>query len=70
MTLITGSERRFKSSYTRGPQKGGMGACSKCPKSVQLMCEDRCAAGRAVLCEFQTPEERELEYAFTQQTRL
>ena len=55
--------RRFKSSYTRGPQKGGMGACAKCPDNVRLMCEDRCAAGRAVLCEKQTEEERQRDYA-------
>ena len=54
--------RRFQSSYTRGPQKGGMGACSKCPENIRRMCEDRCASGRAVLCEKQTEEERQLEY--------
>ena len=55
--------RRFKSSYTRGPQKGGMGACVKCPDNIRLTCEDRCNSGRAVLCEKQTEEERQREYA-------
>ncbi len=56
---------RFKSSYTRGPRRGGMGACAKCPDNIRLMCEDRCATGRAVLCEKQTEEERQEEYAAT-----
>ena len=37
-------------------------ACARCDKVVQLMCTDRCAAGRAVLCEIQTEEEKQADY--------
>ena len=57
--------KRVKTPRKRGPQRGGQGACSKCADSIQLMCADRCSAGRAVLCEIQTEKERQLEYAFT-----
>ena len=55
--------KRVKTPRKRGPGKGMMGACSKCADSIQLMCADRCNAGRAVLCEVMTDEEREFEYA-------
>ena len=42
-------------------------ACDRCDLSVRLMCKDRCHAGRAVLCEIVTEEERQMEYATTQQ---
>ena len=55
--------KRVKTSCKRGPHRGLMGACSRCDDSVRLMCADRCASGRAVLCEVQTEQERQLEYA-------
>ena len=52
------SQPRRKPGYTRGPQAGGMGACSKCTENEQLMCFDRGRAGRHVLCEI--PDELDL----------
>lgn len=51
---------RVKRKYTRGPCYTS--ACDRCAKNIQLMCKDRCEAGRAVLCEIVTEEERELDY--------
>ena len=41
----------------------GTEACARCPNGVQLMCRDKCRAGRSILCEVLTEQERQLEYA-------
>ena len=40
----------------------GTEACARCPSGVQLMCRDKCRAGRSILCEVMTEQERQLEY--------
>ncbi len=63
MTLAT---QRVKTTGSKG-FKLGTNACDRCLRSVQLMCHDRAVSGRAVLCEVLTEEERQDEYAPTQQ---
>ncbi|GAG46820.1 unnamed protein product [marine sediment metagenome] len=58
---ITGTQRVKMPTGSGYPH--GTEACDRCPPGVRLMCTDRVAAGRAVLCEVMTEEEREFEYA-------
>ncbi len=57
------TQPRVTPSLTTKGFKLRTNACDRCDLSVKLMCKDRCNAGRAVLCEIVTEEEREREYA-------
>ena len=63
---LTATEPRHKPGYTRGPQRGGQGACSKCPENIRLICEDRGRNGRYVLCELPDELDMVVEHATTQ----
>ena len=57
---LVAEKPRYERPSKRGPNAGT--ACSRCPVNIQLMCVDRCNAGRHVLCEIPTEEELRMEH--------